>query len=673
MSPRSSVIGLVLSALIVHPISADESSQSAGPRGTSPDMTFCELFGLFQFGREGSVAGLAVGTTSWNIGNADLQWFESPASEHPFIVMNLYRLKDDRFEQIGQSWVKHGFFALDDTQCGGTCTFEPGHAFGPWLGMGCTDTYSPGLNGVQDGLGPRYEVNPWTGAWSHTGSHFDLGGPPHDGISHRLQVHDDDLDPVLNEGASYYVEGYYVILDDVNVMNSASWKPVNPQGAPGGLWTFEMTDRSVPPNIGFAVDAWSGASQAVFAQEIPPVEFVSPDGRCILTGKAIALSDQFWRYEYALLNIDMDRQVGSLTIPISAGALVRNVGFHAVRHHDEPVNEPGGALIDNGDWNESVGSVVCLSSGSGGRVVTWSTTSNPLRWGTAYSFRFEANVPPIPDASITIGHFKPGIPTHLTSSMLGPSLNPPDCDGNMIPDCQEIADMPSLDCDGNLILDACDANCDGIGPPDACVIADCPPGDVSCADCNENGIPDSCDLAVSSGDCNQNGIPDECEIDENGVAPGGPYFCESDCAADCNANGIPDECEIDENSPAPGGPFFCTANCALDCNENGLPDECEVPPIGVGDCNQNGVPDECDPDCDDDGLTDDCELPLCAGLLVGDMDCSGAVDLDDMPLFIDYLLAGTSSCSADLNHDLVVNGLDVPCFIDTVVSATPCP
>jgi hypothetical protein len=50
-------------------------------------------------------------------------------------------------------------------------------------------------------------------------------------------------------------------------------------------------------------------------------------------------------------------------------------------------------------------------------------------------------------------------------------------------------------------------------------------------DCNDNGVPDSQDIAdETSDDCNLNGIPDECEI-----AAG--------TATDANGNGVPDECE----------------------------------------------------------------------------------------------------------------------------------
>ena len=73
-------------------------------------------------------------------------------------------------------------------------------------------------------------------------------------------------------------------------------------------------------------------------------------------------------------------------------------------------------------------------------------------------------------------------------------------------------------------------------------------------DCNGNGIPDHNDIANgTSKDCNGNGIPDECEKDcnNNGV----PDDCDIDptdpdgdghVSKDDNGNGIPDECEVCE-------------------------------------------------------------------------------------------------------------------------------
>ncbi len=90
-----------------------------------------------------------------------------------------------------------------------------------------------------------------------------------------------------------------------------------------------------------------------------------------------------------------------------------------------------------------------------------------------------------------------------------------DCNGNGIPDADEIADGTAGDCDGDGVLDACEADCNGNGIPDDCEIAD---GSVE--DCDGNGIPDACDP-----DTDGDGVIDACE-------------------PDCNANGLPDDVEI---------------------------------------------------------------------------------------------------------------------------------
>jgi hypothetical protein len=64
-------------------------------------------------------------------------------------------------------------------------------------------------------------------------------------------------------------------------------------------------------------------------------------------------------------------------------------------------------------------------------------------------------------------------------------------------------------------------------------------------DCNDNGIPDRCELALYlAQDCNFNGIPDDCDI---AVEFGGPCVQGPDhpgaCSTDWNQNGWPDECE----------------------------------------------------------------------------------------------------------------------------------
>ncbi len=471
-----------------------------------PDMSFCQLYHLEQYGRSGDIVGLAVATTSWNVGDSDLMWYPIPYEEHPFIIMNMFRLMDDRIEQIGQSHIKHGFYALGSHQCGGEpCTHEPGHAPGNWLGVGCTDTYASGLNAVQSGMGPKYELDPWTGLWEYSGSHME-GTHSHDGeIEHRLQVHDVDLDPAQNPGATYVVEGHYAMLDDTNVMNSASWKPVVVSGSPGGQWTFDVSPAGDFPNIGFAIDAWPGATTTILAQEVPVVEFESPDGRCILSAKATALGGGVYRYEYAVYNVDMNRQGGAFRIPISPGSAITNIGFHAVEHHDELFNtvDSDAVLIDNAPWVTYVGE----------NAVTWSTVTNPLRWGTMYNFRFDANAPPA-DTTATLKMFRPGVPSAVSGSTIGPHVEVIDCNENEIPDQCDVDCGPSGGyCDVDDCGGSSDDNDNGI--PDECeepICGDCP------TDVDGNGAVDAFDLAFLLGSWGPTTPESIClDADENGV------------------------------------------------------------------------------------------------------------------------------------------------------------
>ncbi|MBI3833831.1 MAG: hypothetical protein HY287_05830 [Planctomycetes bacterium] len=373
-----------------------------------PDISFCELYQLSQFGRLADTAAFAATTTSWNVGTNDAGWYSLPDTRHPFIAENIYRLTNDRFEQIGQSWVKHGFFALNGEQCGTLCTYEPGHSEGDWLGVGCTDTYESSLNADRGSLGPRSEINPWTGGYTYFGSYLSQSHPSPNAIQNRLQVKDGDFNPPQNPGAVYFLEGYYVHYQDVNVMNSAGWRPIiMTGGSPGGIWTFDQGVPGQQPIHGFAIDAWTGARQTVIAQIVPPVKNVSPDGRCILAVKATGLGANQWHYEYALLNIDMDRQVGSFSVPIPPTAHLTNVAFHAVASHDE-------ASVDNNAWTSTVTT----------SAITWTTVNNPLRWGTLYSFRFDADAPP-GDVTATLGLFKPGSPTSVAGVTTGPVIPVP--------------------------------------------------------------------------------------------------------------------------------------------------------------------------------------------------------------------------------------------------------
>ena len=72
--------------------------------------------------------GFAIGTDSCNNGDQPIDWFALPQTDHPVVPQNLYRMSGgtdntERFEQIGQSWMKHTFLALEDSVCG-TCNHQ---------------------------------------------------------------------------------------------------------------------------------------------------------------------------------------------------------------------------------------------------------------------------------------------------------------------------------------------------------------------------------------------------------------------------------------------------------------------------------------------------------------------------------------------------------------------
>jgi len=185
-----------------------------------------------------------------------------------------------------------------------------------------------------------------------------------------------------------------------------------------------------------------------------------------------------------------------------------------------------------------------------------------------------------------------------------------DCNGNGVPDECDVADGTSLDCNGNSIPDECDIasgtseDCNANGVPDECELAG--------NDCNGNGVLDECDLAAGTSlDCNGNSNPDECDI-AAGTSP------------DCNANGVPDECELAGNDCNGNGVLDecdLAAGTSLDCNGNSIPDECDIAAGTSPDCNANGVPDECElagNDCNGNGVLDECDLASGTSL-----DCNG--------------------------------------------------
>ncbi|MCA9323108.1 MAG: hypothetical protein KDB53_20375, partial [Planctomycetes bacterium] len=88
-------------------------AQSGNP---GPDVIVGDLPSTQSYGSLGTISAFSIGTTSCNIGTQNLNWY-SNVNQHPVIAQNLYRIKNDRFEMIGLSHLKHGFTALTGSVC----------------------------------------------------------------------------------------------------------------------------------------------------------------------------------------------------------------------------------------------------------------------------------------------------------------------------------------------------------------------------------------------------------------------------------------------------------------------------------------------------------------------------------------------------------------------------
>src|SRR5437870_11719275 len=191
---------------------------------SGPDVIVGDLPDMEQLGSAGTQLGLAVATTSCNNGDQPVDWFALPNTDHPVIPQNLYRMSggannNERFEQIGHSWMKHAFFALEGNACNLGCNTS-GCATGSHLCPGCSDPYDAGLNGDQTGLGSRAAVKPFTRNFPSNDD--DHTGHNHDGVSHRIRVEVNDLNTTLNQGATYFAEAQYIAPSEY------TWCPAHP-------------------------------------------------------------------------------------------------------------------------------------------------------------------------------------------------------------------------------------------------------------------------------------------------------------------------------------------------------------------------------------------------------------------------------------------------------------
>ncbi|MBI3835012.1 MAG: hypothetical protein HY287_11845 [Planctomycetes bacterium] len=541
-----------------------------------------------------AIDAIAVGTVSCNIGTEPLQW-EDFTPEHPVIRSGAFRFLNGRFEQIGTSWVKHGFFATNETtDCFGICSTP--NIGGYQLNPGCSDLYASFLNGSWSYIGPASAVNAFTGTNPDTSGY--AGTRP---VDARLQIHYSDLNPSLNLGALYFLQAHYVTADDAaagNAENNASYRRA--------LVTYNANQNTYDVNITSstrqqepAINAWQEFDPAVVQVNAR----VPAEGLFIVSARATEVGATFWHYEYAIENLNSDRSGASFTIPLPQHAIVQNIGFHDVDYHSgEPYSRDNwAATIENNQiaWS-------CVSYDQ-------NPNANALRWSTLYNFRFDVNSPPDPKmTTATLGLFKPGAPNSITVQTVGPTLEISDCnhngtedlcdiDCNNFPFCEQPCGF-SNDCNHNSVPDECEADCNHNGIADECDIRDCPPGNLACADCNNNSVPDGCEP-----DCNGNGIPDTCEL---------ILDADGDGVDDCY-----DLCPLTTPEGACDPPSTVTCRFVSGLCSPGFPFKQCTSGGGTAVCGDPSLP------CN---LLSPCITSACRdGCLLGDRDGDGDVDLLD--------------------------------------------
>lgn len=403
-----------------------------------PDVIVGDVEDVAQFNAPvGTQVGLAIGTDSCNNGDQPIDWFALPDNDHPLVPQNLYRMSggpnnDERFEQIGQSWMKHTFLALEDFVCGNCNT--SGCQTGSHLCPGCSDPYVSGLNGDQNSIGSRAWVNPFTGNFP---GGIDENGQPtandhighvHDGVSHRILVETSDLVPANNPGATYFGEAAYLSPHEYtwcqshpgqcNMFNNYSYRQFSVTGGPT-FFNFPPVSSTI--RMQPAMQAWSATGATI--QQIEPDP--GNDGVFFVGYKVTGPNAGVWHYDYAVFNMNLDRAIQSFEVVFPGFPPdLSNVGFHAPPQHPGWAHDgtQGDAGYSSTPWIFTVNPPPPFANSAVWNCETFvqNPNANAIRWGTLYNFRFDSSAPPAATTA-NIGFFKTGSPA--TVNVVAPFMS----------------------------------------------------------------------------------------------------------------------------------------------------------------------------------------------------------------------------------------------------------
>ena len=352
---------------------------------------------------------VAPDATLKNVGFGDVPWIPkfgslalypyTPADQHPYLVWNMYRITDERIEQLGASGVKHAFLTLNFN-----CTINCGNSNVLW--PGCEDVYSAPTNDSNFNQGPRSDIEASEGLFFSTCSFFDpncTGSQTNNSGSfeNRLMV---DPAQLQTPGADYFLDSWYVIQYDIDIWNSMAYRRLNPQPA-GSAWSFgplgpftegRVLDQWVDPNNpGPNADHVSIVVPSATPEQPYPGNM--PQGHINVAVKVMETAAGY-RYNYAVQNFDFDRGIEAFRVPFPSGAALLEARFGGVDGH------PGD------DWTISV---------EDGYLNFEAPENNPLNWFKLFNFEFETSLPPA-QTEIHLDLGGDAVQPTWTESILGP-------------------------------------------------------------------------------------------------------------------------------------------------------------------------------------------------------------------------------------------------------------
>jgi hypothetical protein len=362
----------------------------------------------------------------------------SAGDRHPYIANNVYRTNAaGRLEQLSASWVKHSFSAASSNQttiagangqsaCGtGSCAAGGSDNE---LEANCSDTYGSGLNASPSYLGPRHEINPRglmnSPGWHYQNSWFDnytTSGTGTNllqvlapvasrndgnrsfnaGTASAYQLMNIRRDEVTSGAAGalgttgrIYFEGMYVVNGDNYKLNNVANR----------RFTSSYTSTaSVPSSANFSFDGphtW-GPTILTWGDQKSQAD-PATDGQVFVCSRVVNNNNGTWRYEYNVYNLDLDRQIDTIEFPVPLPVNTTNFGFFQPRQY--------WPTYDNGAWTQSydgakksiVWSAPAVTQPTDAQLAALNPplpagtvmNRNTIRWGTMYTFWFDADTGP---------------------------------------------------------------------------------------------------------------------------------------------------------------------------------------------------------------------------------------------------------------------------------------